>query len=882
MRHHRSFIALSIPLILLLFLGIRSASSKDRFQQFTMNNGIKVILEENRAVPVVALQIWVKTGSADEKDEEAGVCHFIEHMLFKGTEKRKVREMAREIESLGGNINAYTSYDDTVYYVTLSSLYADTGLSILTDLVGHPTFDPSELEREREVILEEIRRGEDDPSRRLFNQTMAALYQQHPYRRPISGYERTVRAITRDQMVSFFKRWYVPTRMVFIASGDFDIDSMSRKIREALSEIRNFSEPLPERVEEPRQSEGRSVVSTGNLKETYFQIGFRIPSAKDEDAPALNGLAYILGGGEASRLVQKMKLEKGLVNAISASSLTPKDPGAFIINASLPADDLEKALAAVWEEVARIEREGVTKEELERFKVNAESGSVYDRQTAQGRARRLGNYEVVAGDALFESEYLRRIAHLRTQDIQRVAEEYLIASPCVVSILTSFEKADLVRSLSLPPMIGSGRPDGSLPARKIQAPGTQRMLDNGIRVNIKEDRSSPIVSLQASFLGGLRFEQTAQNGINNFLAVMLTKGSKGRSSLEITKRVEKMAGSLSAFSGYNSFGLTLTVLSQHFEEAFNLFAEILRQPSFDTGEMEKRRRLILASIRQQEDDLSRLVLRLFRKTLFGDHPYGMDVLGTPESVKKLTRKDLVEYYQKMVVPENMVLSVVGDVEEKQVVRAAEERFGDLRGGSRLYPSGMRGRLSQKVKKNEIHRTKEQAHFVLGFIGPGLQQDDRYAVEVLRAALSGQGGRLFRELRDKESLAYALDFFAALNLDVGYMGVYMGTHPSKLQTAIDGVVRELRRVKEEGLGEDEVERAKRYLIGSFKIALQTYQAQANQMSLDELYGLGFDHYRRYPQRIEKVSKEDVSRAARKYLNLEAAAMAIVRPPGEGKE
>jgi len=847
-----------------------------------MNNGIKVILEENRAVPVVALQIWVKTGSADEKDEEAGVCHFIEHMLFKGTEKRKVREMAREIESLGGNINAYTSYDDTVYYVTLSSLYADTGLSILTDLVGHPTFDPSELEREREVILEEIRRGEDDPSRRLFNQTMAALYQQHPYRRPISGYERTVRAITRDQMVSFFKRWYVPTRMVFIASGDFDIDSMSRKIREALSEIRNFSEPLPERVEEPRQSEGRSVVSTGNLKETYFQIGFRIPSAKDEDAPALNGLAYILGGGEASRLVQKMKLEKGLVNAISASSLTPKDPGAFIINASLPADDLEKALAAVWEEVARIEREGVTKEELERFKVNAESGSVYDRQTAQGRARRLGNYEVVAGDALFESEYLRRIAHLRTQDIQRVAEEYLIASPCVVSILTSFEKADLVRSLSLPPMIGSGRPDGSLPARKIQAPGTQRMLDNGIRVNIKEDRSSPIVSLQASFLGGLRFEQTAQNGINNFLAVMLTKGSKGRSSLEITKRVEKMAGSLSAFSGYNSFGLTLTVLSQHFEEAFNLFAEILRQPSFDTGEMEKRRRLILASIRQQEDDLSRLVLRLFRKTLFGDHPYGMDVLGTPESVKKLTRKDLVEYYQKMVVPENMVLSVVGDVEEKQVVRAAEERFGDLRGGSRLYPSGMRGRLSQKVKKNEIYRTKEQAHFVLGFIGPGLQQDDRYAVEVLRAALSGQGGRLFRELRDKESLAYALDFFAALNLDVGYMGVYMGTHPSKLQTAIDGVVRELRRVKEEGLGEDEVERAKRYLIGSFKIALQTYQAQANQMSLDELYGLGFDHYRRYPQRIEKVSKEDVSRAARKYLNLEAAAMAIVRPPGEGKE
>jgi zinc protease len=156
------------------------------------------------------------------------------------------------------------------------------------------------------------------------------------------------------------------------------------------------------------------------------------------------------------------------------------------------------------------------------------------------------------------------------------------------------------------------------------------------------------------------------------------------------------------------------------------------------------------------------------------------------------------------------------------------------------------------------------------------------MEVLDAALSGQGGRLFYQLRDQESLAYALTFMASPNLDRGFMGVYMGTHPDKLGKGIQGVMRELRKVKEEGLTEEEVARAKRYLIGNFEIGLQTNGGQANQVSLDELYGLGFDHYQRYPEEIGKVSREDVHQVAKKYLNLEAYALAIIRPSAEKKE
>jgi zinc protease len=845
-----------------------------------MENGLNVILNENKNAPVVALQIWVKIGSADERDEEAGMCHFIEHMLFKGTARRKVREAAKEIESLGGSINAYTSYDQTVYHITIASRFAETGLDILSDAIQHSTFDPVEVEREREVILEEIRRGEDDPSKRLFKQTMATLYHQHPYRRSILGYEETIRSIQRDEMVSFFKKWYAPNHMVFIAVGDFDSLKLEKKVREVFKNFRPSSERLPQRIEEPTSIEVRQVISHGNFKETYLQTAFRIPSVKHEDTPALDALAQALGGGEASRLVQRIKLEKRLVHSIYASSFTPKDPGLFIIGATLPAEQVGKTIEAILEELNLLRNEGVNAEELHRVKVNIESDLIYGRQTVQGLAGKIGFYEVTAGGVQFEKEYMRRISFLQNEDLQKVLSKYFKNHSWGISILAPNEKTDYFKNLSLPSIVEKTKPDRVLFEKK--SPGLKTTLDNGIRLIVKENLSLPIVSIQVSFLGGVRFEEESKNGINSFLAVMITKGTKHQNSLEIAKKVERMAGSLNGFSGYNSFGLTFTFLSQHFEEAFELLTEVIRQPSFDQEEMEKRRRLILASLRQQEDDLGRLVFKLFRKTLYEKHPYRMDPLGSFDSIQRLTQMDLKEYYQRMVIPENMVLTVVGDVDPTKVLLASKKGFGDLK---REFPSALtilQEPPVQKKRKAEIIKMKEQAHFVLGFLGVSFHHPDSYALTVLDAALSGQGGRLFHELRDKESLAYALDFMAHSNLDPGFIGVYMGTHPKKLDHAIEAVLMELKKAKEEGLTEEEVDRAKKYLVGNFEIGLQTYGAQANQMSLDELYDFGFDHYQKYPHEIQKVTKDEVNRVAKKYFDPESYVLAVIRPPLGQKE
>ena len=762
----------------------------------------------------------------------------------------------------------------------LPAVMLRTGLDILSDAIQHSVFDSVELEREREVILEEIRRGQDDPSKRLFQQTMATLYQRHPYRRPIIGYPNTIRSIQRNQMVTFFKKWYAPNRMVLIAVGNFSADEMEGKVRNAFKEFRPSPENLPVRNPEPKQRETRSALSHGHFKETYLQIALPISAARHGDTPALDALSHLLGGGEPSRLVQRIKLEKGLVHSIYASSYTPKDPGVFIIGATLPAENVEKTVQSIWGEIIRLRTEGVTAEELHRIKVNIESSLIYDRQTVQGQAGKIGFYEVNAGDVQFEKEYMREIALLENEDIQRVLRKYFSGDRLNISLLVPNEKADLMKSRSLNAMVENFRLEGDSGDKKSSVSKT--VFENGIRLIVKKNPSLPVVSVQVSLLGGVRFEEEFQNGINHFMAVMVTQGTRNQSRLEIAKRVERMAGSLSGFSGNNSFGITFTFLSQHFEEAFNLLTEVIRYPSFDKEEMEKRRRLIMAAIQQQEDDLGRLVFKLFRKTLFKKHPYRMDTSGTLDSIQRMTSGDLKEYYQRFLTPENMVLTVVGDVDEKEVVQAVQKGFGNLKKGSFSPPSVPQELPLENTRRTEILKAKEQAHFVLGFLGTSFHHKDRYALETLDAALSGQGGRLFRELRDKESLAYALDFMAQPNYDPGYIGVYMGTHPKKLETAIGSVLRELNKVKDEGLTEEEVDRAKKYLVGNFEIGLQTNRAQANQMSLDELYGLGFDHYQKYPQEIQKVTKEEVNRVAKKYFNLEAYVLAIIQPPLGKKE
>ncbi len=874
-------------------------------EKYRLDNGLTVILEENHSSPVVAVNVWVKTGSACENEGEYGLAHVHEHMLFKGTTKRDVGEIAKVIESSGGDINAFTSFDETVYYVVIASRFLDTALDVLADAIQNSTFNPQELKKELEVVLEEIRRGKDSPGRNLSEKMFRVAFEKHPYGRSVIGSVDSVRSFSRQSVTDFYKKWYSPNNIVLIVVGDFNAEKIKPKIDELYGGFP--SKKLPECVieNEPEQREMRAFIIDKPIQECYFSIAYHIPNATGEDTPALDVLSYVLGGSESSRLYRNIKEEKGLVNSIYAYSYTPKHEGIFVIGGTVDTDKAKEALAEIIKEISRFKYEPVDNDELSRVKVNIETDAIYTKQTMQGQAQKLGFYEVKTGDFRYEDEYLDRVNRTSRDDVILVARKYFnddnltagFLFPSTQITMTEDEiktvakasakeveiahrttkerkteklvEKDLMDETILYPDTLSGESAGDY-ARK-------HVLDNGITVLIKKNSSVPLFAARAAFLGGVRYETVSTNGLSNFVSEMLTRGTKKRSTEEIARQIESLAGEVEGFSGRNSFGVTVESLSKNFDEAFEIFADVLLNPSFDEDEIKRARREILAEINRQGDNLPSTTVNLFLRALFSKHPYGLNPLGSIETVSKFNENDLKIFYQSHARPEDMVISVVGDVDEDYMLDAVKKQFGSFKRvdkpAPKLNPEVPPSKITKRV---ENKKDKAQTHIVMGFLAPSLRDDDYYVFELLNTVLSGQGGRLFLELRDRKSLAYTVTSFYTPGLEPGFFGLYIGTAPHKEQEATLGMKEQLASLLKQGITDDELKRAQNYLVGDFEIGLQRNSSQAAKIGFDELYGLGWEEYKKYPEKIYAVTKEDVLRAARKYINLDTYTLAIVKP------
>jgi zinc protease len=848
-----------------------------------LSNGMTVILQENRTAPVVSIQVWVKAGSKQETDREAGIAHVHEHMLFKGTQKRGVGEIAREAEAAGGEINAYTSWDMTVYFVNMASRFKDRGIDILADIIENAAFDSEELRRELEVIREEIRRSKDIPTARLSEAFYAAAFSTHPYGRPVIGYDEVVRGFTRQDVLRFYQKWYVPENLVWVMVGDLDAQALLPELEARLSRIPNRPVPLQARTEEPPQSEPRVVLLEEDAKEAALQIGFHIPGISHPDVPALDLLAQVLGQGRSSRLYSSLRMQRHLVNSISAYSMTPRDPGLFIVSAGLEAPDTDQALTGMLQETFRMRFEPVSAEELKKAKTQLHSDFIYQQQTVQGQARELGTYEAIVGDLGFGEQYLARLQSVGAEDILRVARTYLHPDNLTLGALVPKKASEGVSKKRLLKLVT--RTYKSMEDRFEEKAGETHgpegavlevRLPNGAILLVKENRAVPLVSLQVAFLGGLLSENPNDNGISNFVARMLNKGTETRSAEAIAEEVESLAGSISGFSGRDSFGLSGETVAWNFLPLFEVFSDILLKPTFPEEYVEKTRKDVLAAIKNREDRLDSLAFLLLWKTLYPCHPYGMDILGTRKSVKGLNREDLLAYYRKHAVSRNVVLTIVGDIDSMQAKKEAEELLMSLPDEPFVRSIEACDAAPERKAAQQVSAEKQQAHLLVGARGARHSDRDKYSLDVLHAVLSGQGGRLFTELRDQQSLAYSVTALHREAVHEGLFALYMATSPDKRETATDGMLEQIRRIREQGISDEELERAKNFLIGTYEVGIQTNSAQASAMAFNELYGLGYAEYLEYPQRIAEVTAKDVKEAAKKYLCADCLSMAEIIP------
>jgi zinc protease len=878
-----------LGLSLLILAPVESAAKEisSDLHKITLPNGMAAIVKESHRAPVVAVQVWVKAGSAYETDKEAGITHLIEHMIFKGTEKRGLGEIAREITSVGGSINAYTSFDVTVYHCVVPRQFLDTALDVLSDAVFHSTFDPKELELEKKVILEEIRMREDRPKPKLFRILTETAYAVHPYRRPIIGYPETVQSFERPDIQAYMARRYRPGHMSVIVSGDVEASRALARIQEIFGAAapEQVREQIPEftQPQEPAQESARLHAETMDIHEGHLAVAFTgLPGFNSPEVPALDVLGELLGSGESSRLTLSLRSRLQLVHSIAADAFTPAGPGLFEVIASLEPEKAQETLAQIFREVFRLQNEEVLEEELERAKIKVETRFVYAQETMEGEARELGVFETLANDPYAEKLYLEKVRKISAQDIQRVARQVFRRDNVNVAMIMP---EDQPSKLTLQEM-GIIAQEAELQAQGIMSSDTGGLvhpvrrtnLANGLTLLVQEAPEVPTVAFRLVFPGGVRYETEETNGLFNFLARAWTKGTEAHSAQGLAELIEGMGANVSGFSGSNTFGLEGRFLSQTLDKGLAVFAELLLTPTFPQEEVDKLRPLLLAQLKSREDNIPQVAVREFRRLLFAPHPYSMDPLGSAPAVQGITSQQLLSAYKDYALPDRAVLSVVGDVRAEQIIADLETLLGGwFQQSESIAASPPPPEPLNAQRFLNLKREKQQVHIVLGFPGASFNSPDRYALEVLNAFLSGGiGGRLFARLRDEKGLAYSVTSFVGLGLDYGSFAFYVACAPEKKDTALKELWREIYRVIGEPLPAEELERAKRWLIGNYEIGLQTHGAKAMDMALNELYGLGFNFASRYVQEIGKVDAEQVLALAKRIMVPEQYVLVRVGP------
>jgi zinc protease len=867
-----------------ILIGILSAPAGvcGEVGRYTLPNGMVVILAPDHSTPAVSMNIWVNVGACNELDSESGTSHFIEHLLFDGSANLKAGEGAALIEASGGNINAYTDLDNTVITATVASRFVETMIRVVSETALTPLLDPAEVERERQVILEEIRMGLDDPKDRLSELLFEKAFIGHPYGKPVIGTMEKISSYTRDDLYRYYTTHYRPDNMVTVLVGDFDPAAVKPMIRQYLGAAAPSVGPPDTFAACPINAGPVIAGLTKPVHTASVYVAFNAIPITHDDLFALDVSSFILGTGRDSRLYRAV-VDTGLVYSIGSYSYTPKKAGLFFITATLDEEKIIPAIEAIIREVARLSHEPAAADELAKAVTGTTADFIFNKETYGGRARALGFYETATGTLDFEKHYLKGIKALTTDDIMRASKKYLtprnvtivylVPSSDTKSVSDEEIKAAALAAFGAPAVAGGNLPDlvAGPPA------GYKAVLPNGVRLVIKEDHSLPIISVAAVFDGGVRYETPENNGIGNLTAMMLTRGTTRLTAQALSERIDRIAADVGGFSGRDSLGLRAQFLTAYQDEGWQIVADILRNPSFDTDELDKVKEIVGAAIDRGKDDLVQRTLNLFKKTLYGGYPYALPLLGTKESLASISRSDLVAYYLRAANPERMVISVVGDVDPDEVLERISDLFGDLSASAPTAPEpGPAVRPISPIRISETEAGKEQAHILYGFLGTDYLSDDYYGMEVLTAVLSGMGGRMFMELRERQGLAYAVEAFSVGGVAPGFFGVYMATAPKNLPAAVGGIKKELLRIGDEGITPDELSRAKNYLIGNFELSLQTNLDTASLMAADELYGLGYDFFRRYPEKIDAVSESDVRHVAETYLDQQNSVLTIITP------
>jgi zinc protease len=838
-----------------------------------LKNGLTVLIRELHTSRVVSCQVLINAGSINEDEYfHGGLSHYLEHIVSGGTTSQLTEEEIKEIlRSLGGASNAYTSYDRTVYFINTTAEHCKTALRLLMSYVTDCRFAENEYRREKQVIQQEFKLGENSVSQQLWYLFMKTAYQRHPIRHPVIGYEDAFVTITREQLMQYYKKQYAPHNMVVTLVGDLKPFEALEEVIKLVTDFKRVSQKPFVIPEEPLQVGPRwAEREFPPALLTRMTVGFPSVSLEDPDLYPLDVLAIILGRGRTSRFYSTIKDRKQLVLSIDASNWTPHFArGIFIISMALKYENVHKALEAVFDEIEGIRSGLIPESELEKAKKQVIADHIFGKQAADDIASSLASSYVATGDPYFDDLYVEGIQGVNPEEVRRVAREYLRKDRITVAILK-------------PPQSKKAEPE-AIPSR-YPSQIEKRVLSNGMTLLLRENTTLPIVTFQLFGNGGQRHEPAEKPGISLFTMELLTKGTETRSKYQIAKEMEEIGGSIESSSGRNTYSVSISVLKEDFEKGLEILSDVIMNPSFPEEEIEKQREDTLLAIKRIDESWEQEVTRLFRQTYFTQHPYRNDLVGTEESVRGFTREDIVEFYRRLVMPNGMVLAVFGDIKGNRVAERVEQRFSLLKKGELVRPN-LKEETANLVKNRRVEKMNEKssAALFIGFNGMTLFDSDRPVLDVIDAILSGIGypsGWLHEALRGGDkSLVYYVHAYPQYGIDGGYFGIITQTTMANYQEVLDIISEMVRRIQEEPVTDNELELAKNMVITMHDLGLETNVSQALSAAVSEALGLGYDWDQGYRDLIQEVTREDVQRVAKRIFQHRLIATTIPRNPVE---
>jgi zinc protease len=724
-----------------------------------------------------------------------------------------------------------------------------------------------ELAKEKQVIVREMDMNVDDPHRRASRRLFETAYTRSPYRFTVIGYPDIFHELKSEDILGYYREKYAPNNVFYVVTGDVRHQEVVDQIRKSYSQTK--AKPLPPVFlpDEPSQTAPREIIEEAPIELGHFHMAWHIPDLRHPDVPVLDVLALLLGHGRSSRLFQTVRESQGLAHSIDAWTYSPGAPGLFGISGVVDADKFLAARDSALVEIDKMKSEPVSQDELTKAVKQFVSATLASRKTMQGQAQDLGANWLAANDLNFSERYLAAIRTVTPGDLQRVARQYLTNE-----------------NQTLYALLPAGAAPKPLTTTELtRESAIQKFsLPNGLRLLVKEDRRLPFVEFRTVFRGGVLAESADNNGLTQLMGHMLLKGTKTRSAEQIAREMESIGGSIDSFGGNNSFGVSAEVLSGDFSTGLNLVVDVLLNSTFPEQALEREREVQLAGIRSQKDQLLQSASRNMRRALFGDRGYGLDPLGTEETVTTLNAVNVCEFYRRLTTPNNCVLAIFGDVDAASVRKQVEDALGEWQCGEKAKSPAAPEPAPTIPKRIAETRDKKQAVLVVGCRGTTLYEPDRYALELVQEACSDLGSRLFMRIRETLSLAYYVGAQNFLGLTSGFFAFYAGTMPEKADLVEKELLKEAELLRADGLTEEELKRAKAKVIGQRKISRQDLGTLAMTTALDELYGLGYGYSDTEDALYEAVSLDQVKAAAQKYLQPDAFVVSIIEPPKSKKE